>query len=99
VLQRERKRRLEAADAFREAGRTDLAESEQAEAHIIEAYLPEQLGDQELGALVADALAESGATSPQDMGRVMAIVMPKIEGRADGKRVSGLVKDHLAKGS
>jgi uncharacterized protein YqeY len=99
VLQRERKRRLEAAEAYRDAGRDDLADSEQAEADIIEAYLPEQLADEELAAIVADALAESGATSPQDMGRVMALVMPKVEGRADGKRVSGLVKEHLAKGA
>lgn len=98
VLQRERKRRLEAAEAYRDAGRQDLADSEAAEAQIIEAYLPAQLADEELAAIVADALAESGATSPQDMGRVMAIVMPKIEGRADGRRVSGLVKEQLAAG-
>jgi uncharacterized protein YqeY len=99
VLQRERKRRLEAAEAYRDAGRQDLADSEAAEAQIIETYLPAQLADEELAAIVVDALAESGATSPQDMGRVMAIVMPKVEGRADGKRVSGLVKEHLTTGS
>src|SRR6059036_144443 len=95
VLQRERKRRLEAADAYREAGRDDLVASEEREAELIDAYLPEQLSDQELGAIVGDAVAESGATSPQEMGRVMSMVMPRVQGRADGKRVSALVKERL----
>jgi uncharacterized protein YqeY len=95
VLQRERKRRVEAADAFRDAGRQDLAESEESEAGLIEQYLPDQLSDDELESLVADALAETGATQPQDMGKVMAALMPKIAGRADGKRVSGAVKGRL----
>jgi uncharacterized protein YqeY len=95
VLQRERKRRVEAADAFRDAGRQDLADSESQEAEIIETYLPEQISDEDLEAIVADALAESGAASPQDMGKVMALVMPKVAGRADGKRVSGAVKGKL----
>jgi uncharacterized protein len=95
VLQRERKRRLEAAEAFRGGGRTDLAEGEEREAEIIAGYLPEQLSDEELGAIVGDAVAESGASSPKEMGKVMAVVMPKVQGRADGKRVSAAVKERL----
>jgi uncharacterized protein YqeY len=95
VLQRERKRRLEAADAYREAGRDDLAGGEQREAEIIEAYLPQQLGDEELRAIVGDVVAETGAASPKEMGKVMSQVMPKVQGRADGKRVSALVKELL----
>ena len=95
VLQRERKRRQEAAAAYRDAGREDLAVAEEREAELIVGYLPEQLGDDELDALVGDAVAESGASSPQEMGKVMAIVMPKVKGRADGKRVSALVREKL----
>jgi uncharacterized protein YqeY len=95
VLQRERKRRLESAEAYREAGRSDLAESEEREAELIAGYLPEQLSDDELRAIVGDVVAESGASSPKEMGQVMSQVMPKVEGRADGKRVSGLVKELL----
>jgi uncharacterized protein YqeY len=95
VLQRERKRRLEAAEAYRDGGRTDLAEAEEREAEIIATYLPEQLSDEELGAIVGDAVAESGASSPKEMGKVMALVMPKVSGRADGKRVSTAVKELL----
>ena len=95
VLQRERKRRLEAADAYREAGRDDLVAIEEREAELIAAYLPEQLSDDELHAIVGDAVAESGASSPKEMGRVMSLVMPKVQGRADGKRVSALVKEKL----
>lgn len=95
VLQRERKRRLESAEAYREAGRTDLAESEEREAELIAGYLPEQLSDEELRAIVGDVVAETGASSPKEMGQVMSHVMPKVEGRADGKRVSGLVKELL----
>lgn len=96
VLQRERKRRLEAADAYREAGRADLAAGEQREAELIEEYMPEQLSDDELHAIVGDAVSESGASSPQEMGKVMSLVMPKVKGRADGKRVSALVKEKLS---
>jgi uncharacterized protein len=95
VLQRERKRRLEAAEAYRDGGRADLAEAEEREAEIIESYMPAQLSDDELGAIVGDAVAESGASSPQEMGKVMALVMPKVKGRADGKRVSAAVKEML----
>ncbi len=95
VLQRERKRRLEAAEAYRDGGRTDAAEAEEREAEIIAAYMPEQVSDNELRAIVGDAVAESGASSPQEMGKVMALVMPKVKGRADGKRVSATVKEML----
>jgi uncharacterized protein YqeY len=96
VLQRERKRRLEAAEAYRDGGRTELAEAEEREAEIIASYLPAQLSDEELGAIVGDAVAESGATSPKEMGKVMGLVMPKVKGRADGKRVSAAVREKLA---
>jgi uncharacterized protein len=96
VLQRERKRRLEAAEAYREGGRAEAAAAEDREAEMIESYLPEQISDEELGAIVGDAVAESGASSPQEMGKVMSLVMPKVKGRADGKRVSAAVKEKLA---
>jgi uncharacterized protein YqeY len=95
VLQRERKRRLEAAEAYRGGGRDDLAEAEEREAELITSYLPKQLSDAELGAIVGDAVAESGATSPREIGKVMGLVMPKVKGRADGKRVSEAVKERL----
>lgn len=95
VLQRERKRRLEAAAAYEEGGRGDLAGTERAEAELIESYMPEQVSDEELHAIVGDAVAESGASSPQEMGKVMSLVMPKVKGRADGKRVSAVVKEKL----
>jgi uncharacterized protein YqeY len=95
VLQRERKRRLEAAEAYREGGRADRAEAEEREAELIGSYMPEQISDEELQAIVGDAVAESGATSPKEMGQVMALVMPKVKGRADGKRVSDAVKEKL----
>ena len=95
VLRRERKRRLESATAFRDAGRDELAEGEESEARVIEAYLPAELSDDELRAIVADAVAESGAAEPKDMGRVMKAAMPRIAGRADGKRVSAQVREAL----
>jgi hypothetical protein len=95
VLQRERKRRLESAETYRDAGRDDLAGAEEREAALIEEYLPAQLSDEELHALVGDAVAELGASSPKEMGKVMAAVMPKVEGRADGKRVSAVVREKL----
>lgn len=91
VLRRERKRRVEAANAFRDGERPDLADAEDAEAKIIEAYLPAEISDDELGKIVADAIAETGAQSPNDMGNVMKAAMTKAQGRADGKRVSALV--------
>jgi uncharacterized protein YqeY len=95
VLRRERKRRLEAASAFREAGRGELADAEEAEARLIEGYLPTQLGDDELRAIAAAAVAETAASSPKDMGIVMKAAMAKVGGRADGKRVSALVREAL----
>jgi uncharacterized protein len=95
VLQRERKRRLEAAQAYRDAGRSELADAEEREAAIIEEYMPKQLSDAELHALVGDAVAESGASSSKELGKVMSLVMPRVEGRADGRRVSALVREKL----
>ena len=95
VLQRERKRRLESAEAYREAAREDLAEGEEREAAMIEAYLPQQLSEEELRAIVGDVVAQTGASSPKEMGQVMSQVMPKVQGRADGKRVSAVVKELL----
>lgn len=95
VLQRERKKRIEAAEAFHKGGRAEQAAAEEAEAELISGYLPEQLSDQELGALVDEAIAASGASSPQDMGKAMGRLMPEVQGRADGKRVSALVREKL----
>jgi uncharacterized protein YqeY len=95
VLRRERKRRNESAAAFRDAGRPELADAEEAEAQVIAAYLPAELSDDELRAIVRDAVAESGASSPKDMGAVMKAAMPKVAGRADGKRVSALAQEAL----
>jgi uncharacterized protein len=98
ALQRERKRRLDAAEALREGERTELAGKEEAEAKLIEGYLPEQLSDEELDQLVAGAVEESGASEPKDMGGVMKVLMPKIAGKADGKRVSQAVREKLGDG-
>ena len=95
VLRRERKRRRESETAYREAGREDLATAEAFEAETIEAYMPAELSDGELDALVTAAVAETGASSPKDMGRVMKQVMAAAGGRADGKRVSSKVKEAL----
>jgi uncharacterized protein YqeY len=95
VLRRERKRRLDAAQQFREAGRDELAAGEEAEAELIASYLPAELSDEELRGLVEEAVSASGATSPKDMGLVMKAVMPKVGGRADGRRVSAQVKEAL----
>jgi uncharacterized protein len=95
VLRRERKRRIEAARAFRDGNREDLAAGEEAEAELIGAYLPAELSDEELQGIVEQALADSGAQSPKDMGVAMKSVMAAVDGRADGKRVSGLVRAAL----
>lgn len=95
VLRRERKRRHESAAAFREGGRPELAAAEDAEAQVIEAYLPAELSDDELRAIVAEAVAETGASSPKDMGQVMKASMARVAGRADGKRVSALAQEAL----
>jgi uncharacterized protein len=95
VLQRERKKRLEAADAYREAGRAEQAATEQVEAELIEGYLPQQLSDEELGELVDAAVEETGAGEQRQMGDVMKALMPKVGGRADGRRVSAAVRERL----
>lgn len=95
ALQRERKRRLDAAEALREGGRSDQADTEQAEAKLIEGYLPEQLSDEELSELVSSAVEEAAASDPKDTGGVMKVLMPKVGGRADGKRVSEAVRKKL----
>jgi uncharacterized protein YqeY len=95
VLQRERKKRVEAAEAYEGAGRTEQAAAERFEAELIEGYLPQQLSDEELTALVDEAVAETGATEQKQMGEVMSALMPKLGGRADGKRVSAAVRQKL----
>jgi uncharacterized protein len=96
VLQRERKKRIEAADAFRAAGRDEQADAEEAELDVLAEFMPEPLSEEELEEIVDDAIAETGATSLRDLGRVMADVMPQIAGRADGSAVSQLVREKLA---
>ncbi|HEX4363645.1 MAG TPA: GatB/YqeY domain-containing protein [Solirubrobacteraceae bacterium] len=95
VLRRERKRRLEAAAAFRDGGRAELADGEEAEAKLIAGYLPAELSDDAVRAIVAAAVAETGARSQKDMGLVMKAAMAVVDGRADGKRVSALVREVL----
>jgi uncharacterized protein YqeY len=95
VLQRERKTRLEAEDAYREANRAEQAGAERFEAELIEAYLPAQLSDEDLAGLVEAAIAETGASEQKQMGQVMSALMPKVGGRADGMRVSAAVREKL----
>ena len=95
VLSREAKKRREAADAYKDAGRADKAEQEAKEGEVILKYLPAQLSEDEIKKIVADAVAESGATTPQQTGQVMKIVQPKVAGKADGALVSSLVKSAL----
>jgi uncharacterized protein YqeY len=95
VLQRERKKRLEAADAYSAADRAEQAGAERFEAELIEAYLPAQLSDGELAELVDAAIAEAGASERKQMGQVMSALMPKVGGRADGKRISAAVQEKL----
>jgi uncharacterized protein YqeY len=92
VLRRERKRRLEAAKAYRDGGREDLASGEEAEAELIDSYLPAELSEEELRSIVEQAVRDSGASSPQQMGQAMRQAMASVDGRADGKRVSELVR-------
>ena len=96
VLQRERKKRIEAAEAFRTGGRDEQAESEERELDVLEEFMPEPLSEEELETIIDDAIAECGATSIRDLGRVMADVMPQVAGRADGSAVSQLVREKLA---
>jgi len=95
VLQRERKKRVEAAEAYEKAGRAEQAAAERFEAELIEGYLPQQLSDEELAQIVAAAVEETGATEQRQMGQVMSAAMPKVGGRADGKRVSAAVREKL----
>jgi uncharacterized protein YqeY len=96
VLQRERKRRVEAAEAFRGGGREEQAAKEERELDVLEEFMPEPLSEEELESIIDDAIAECGATSMRDLGRVMADVMPQVAGRADGSAVSQLVREKLA---
>ena len=96
VLQRERKKRVEAAEAFRSGGREEQAEKEEAELEVLEEFMPEPISEDELEQIVDDVIAEVGATSMRDIGRVMADVMPQVAGRADGSAVSQLVREKLA---
>ncbi len=96
VLQRERKKRVEAEEAFRAAGREEQADQEEAELEILEEFMPEPLSEDEIEDIVDHVIAEVGATSMRDIGRVMADVMPQIAGRADGSSVSQLVREKLA---
>ena len=96
VLQRERKKRIEAAEAYRSAGREEQAEKEDNELDVLEEFMPEPLTEEELERIVDDAIAENKATSMRDLGRVMADVMPQVAGRADGSAVSQLVREKLA---
>jgi len=96
VLQRERKKRVEAAEAFRAGRREEQAESEERELEVLEEFMPEPLSEEEIETIIDDAIAECGATSIRDLGRVMADVMPRVAGRADGSAVSQLVREKLA---
>jgi uncharacterized protein YqeY len=96
VLTKEAKKRREAAQAFRDGGREDRADREDAEAFVLADYLPEPLSDDELGRLVEAAIAETGAESPRDMGKVMKVIQPQVAGRADGGKVAAAVKARLA---
>jgi uncharacterized protein YqeY len=96
VLQRERKKRVEAAEAFRDGGNEERAEGEERELAVIEEFMPEPLSEEDLETIIDDAIAECGATSIRDLGRVMADVMPQVAGRADGSAVSQLVREKLA---
>ena len=96
VLQRERKRRIEAAEAFRSAGRVEQAEKEERELAVLQEFMPAQLSEEELEEIIDDVIAEVGATSLRQLGRVMADVMPQVAGRADGSSVSQLVREKLA---
>jgi uncharacterized protein YqeY len=96
VLQRERKRRVESVEAFRSAGREEQAQAEESELAVIAEFMPEPIEEEELERIIDNAIAETGATSLRDLGRVMADVMPQVAGRADGSTVSQLVREKLA---
>ena len=96
MLQRERKRRLEAAEAFRGGGRPEQAAAEEGELAVLQEFMPEPLSEEELEEIVDDVIAEVGATSMRHLGRVMADVMPQVAGRADGSVVTQIVREKLA---
>jgi uncharacterized protein len=96
VIQSEAKRRKESIDEYTKAGRADLASKEEAELNVLKIYLPQPLSEAELKALIRSAIASSGAKSPQEMGKVMSVIMPQIKGRADGKKAQELVKEALS---
>lgn len=95
IIDKEAKKRREAIEEYTKASRTDLADKEKAELDIIAEFLPQQLSDDELLTVVRDSIAEVGAATPKDMGKVMGVLVPKIAGRADGKKASSLVKELL----
>jgi len=97
VLQQQAKRRADAIDQFKSGNRADLVEREEAQLRILEQYLPASMSDEELKALVAQTIGDVGATGPKDMGKVMPVVIERAAGRADGRRLSGAVRDELAK--
>ena len=99
VLSREAKKRREAADAFKDAGRADRAEQETNEGKVITEYLPEQLSEEDIAKIIADAITETGASGPAGMGLVMKAIQPKVAGKADGGLISGLVKAALTGGN
>lgn len=96
VLKRERKRRIEAAEAFEGGGRKEQAAAERAEAELIDAYLPEQMGEERIREIVVAAVEQSGASGPGDIGKVMPLVMKQVAGQADGRRVNEIVREQLA---
>lgn len=98
LLTREAKKRTEAAEAYDQAGRSELAEKERRELEIVRRYLPEELAPQELAAIIDQAVAATGASSPGDLGQVMSAVMPKVRGRADGRVVNAAVRERLGAG-
>ncbi|WP_119072626.1 GatB/YqeY domain-containing protein [Aggregatilinea lenta] len=95
ILMSEAKKRRESVEDMQRAGRTDLAEQEQYELTVIEEFLPRQMSDDELRVLAQAAIAETGASSPKDIGSVMRVIMPRVQGQADGKRVNAVVRDLL----
>lgn len=96
VIQKEVKQRRDSIEQYTSGGRQDLADKEKTELHILEAYLPEQMSEEEITRLVEEAIAQTGASSPTDMGKVMGALMPKTKGKADGSVVSRIVKEKLA---
>lgn len=96
VLQKEAKTRRESIEENRKAGRNEVADEQQAELDILESFLPQQLTREEIAALAKEAIAQTGATSPKDMGQVMGVLMPKVQGRADGKLVNQVVRELLS---